>query len=69
MTKTVRNVKDVFMSCKGESSETICVLMRLASNYPLLFLDWFAYDPNADYEQPSIMGNTLILPERQYKNA
>ena len=46
VTKKVRNVKDVFMSCKGETSGNMCVIMRLAANYPILFKDWFSYDPN-----------------------
>ena len=56
MTKTVRNVKDMFSACREESNPSICVIMRLAANYPILFQDWFAYDPNAEYELPTIGG-------------
>jgi hypothetical protein len=54
VTKKVRNVKDVFMSCKKEDSGNMCVMMRLAANYPILFKDWFSYDPNEAAELPSI---------------
>lgn len=49
-TGSVFNVRDVVLSCDS----TWCVIYHLAANYPILWKDWFSYDPDSAIALPDL---------------